>query len=184
MPTINLMGTIDEYGNIDLHENAPDGTPSGHFSGRYDDGVFEGEFVNYKQQHMDFHLRTATSGSPRPQSGSDIYEYDDDDDEYVYEDEDDDYEDDQDSYTAPATSGNTSAKGRQALADTEAFVKKLERLSKLTESDANRLDAEFNSLSSKYDDLKESDFSASDYKKMVELKNRIERARNRLVYGQ
>lgn len=55
--TLNLKGTIDEVGNLDIHETNDDGQPTGHFEGTYGKSQgFQGVFVNFKGDKMYFDL--------------------------------------------------------------------------------------------------------------------------------
>lgn len=50
---LKLSGT-NENGIIDLNETDEDGTPTGHFRGKFDDGVYKGHFVTNQGKKMPF----------------------------------------------------------------------------------------------------------------------------------
>ncbi len=108
--TLNLKGTLDEEGNLDIHETNDEGRPTGHFEGVYGKSHgYQGVFVNFKGDKMPFELNVldvednAGDGDdrgflydyeddreiPSPYSSSRSSFDDDDDDDYGYDDDDD-----------------------------------------------------------------------------------------------
>jgi len=52
---LNLQGTIDEDGHLDINETNQDGMPTGHFDGAYGRNTgYHGKFVNYQGDQMTF----------------------------------------------------------------------------------------------------------------------------------
>ena len=50
---LTLSGTNDD-GELDINETDADGTPTGHFKGKIDNGVFRGQFITNKGKKMPF----------------------------------------------------------------------------------------------------------------------------------
>ena len=50
---LNLSGT-NEDGVLDINETDPEGTPTGHFSGKFSNGVYKGKFVTNQGKKMSF----------------------------------------------------------------------------------------------------------------------------------
>lgn len=50
---LNLSGT-NEDGVLDINETDPEGTPTGHFSGKFSNGVYKGQFVTNQGKKMSF----------------------------------------------------------------------------------------------------------------------------------
>lgn len=50
---LNLTGT-NEDGVLDINETDPEGTPTGHFSGKFSNGVYKGQFVTNQGKKMSF----------------------------------------------------------------------------------------------------------------------------------
>lgn len=50
---LTLSGTNDD-GELDINETDADGTPTGHFKGKINDGVFRGQFITNKGKKMPF----------------------------------------------------------------------------------------------------------------------------------
>jgi len=71
---LTLSGTNDD-GELDINETDADGTPTGHFKGKFDNGVFRGQFITNKGKKMPF---IVTEGDIDV-SNNDDSEYDDSD---------------------------------------------------------------------------------------------------------
>ena len=52
---LQLTGSINNN-HIELNETTQEGRPTGHFNGEMIDGVYSGEFINYKGEHFNFTL--------------------------------------------------------------------------------------------------------------------------------
>ena len=63
---LQLSGTSDQDGNLDIHETNDEGQPTGHFMGQWDGNEFTGEFVNFKGQHFPFRLVKNEDGADIP----------------------------------------------------------------------------------------------------------------------
>ena len=71
---LSLSGTNDD-GELDINETDADGTPTGHFKGKLDNGVFRGQFITNKGKKMPF----IVSEGDIDVSDNDDSEYDDSD---------------------------------------------------------------------------------------------------------
>ena len=71
---LKLSGT-NENGILDINETDADGTPTGHFRGKYSDGVFKGMFITNQGKKMPFQVsEDGTSGGDFSFDSDDSYD--------------------------------------------------------------------------------------------------------------
>ena len=91
--TLNLKGTLDSNGMMELHEYDDDDQPTGHFKGKYSetDG-YSGTFVDYKGNKMPFKMEVedVTDNAGDGNGRGFLADYDDDDDSMSSDGDDDD----------------------------------------------------------------------------------------------
>ena len=125
---LTLNGTLSN-GNMDLNETNSAGTPTGHFIGDFQNGVFKGKFVSYKGDAMPFVVA---------EEGVDISDIS-FDDTYIEDDEEDDY-------GSFSSSGSGSESIEELLDAYDRFVTKyISYAKKVAAGDATAL-AEYASL--------------------------------------
>ena len=72
-----LLGS-NEDGILDLNETTVDGTPTGHFKGKFSDGIFKGTFITNQGKKMPFSvLEDGASDIDFSSSDSDLFDSDD-----------------------------------------------------------------------------------------------------------
>lgn len=75
---LKLLGTIEE-GIMDINETDADGTPTGHFRGKYSDGVYSGHFITNQGKKMPFKLYEDGASGFSSDNDIDYSNYDSDD---------------------------------------------------------------------------------------------------------
>ena len=75
---LKLMGT-NEDGIIDINETDADGTPTGHFRGKFVNGVYSGHFVTNQGKKMPFKLYEGDASDYSSDDDADFTDFDSDD---------------------------------------------------------------------------------------------------------